>query len=658
MAEVPLPTPTQVPVPSTDIRNAVFAGAKLDEEVTGTGEFYTDRLGAKRLTNTGRNNQFDAAQLDRANRFEQFLLSSGYVFLGDYEDGPFQFSARNQYIRYDNQYYRLNAATDVGFTTTGTDATSFANDVTHFVLMDGDTLRQNLGSGEADLGGALVSIDNATVRELAENNIFRKMTRADINTMLNTPGAEVDVEYALQALIDAGHKSILFPHDVKGIYILAGNVTVPAPVTLISFSPCVKPYTITDDSSFLNKGAVIRKAAGADYIFGPGTVPRFYGLLLDGRDSSRPLFNQQNQPRGGILFNCGVYRFLYGIGSYAYTSVQVGMSSICSNNDGVYNLIDSRLINCTINANTRHGVYLRNGANNNLFQNIRNEWNGGVGYLADGSVGNIINGELVDRNGSANFAVLNGGGFLIGDVFSQRPGRTSAAGSSYNTHFYMEGAGSYIMLSNVVTRTGIDDDGQGTLTPERVLTTGGGSTDMTFMANGCDLSGYTISALRQITTAEKMILRGNKGTTDLITTGLYQFQNGRGNVGGAKSNQVLTSGVGSVLTLSFQETGLADPATAQATVPLCRTLLIESLTSGGVSGKFKLPFQIRRVVQAANVDLYTSEARSSPTGAYAVTGATGVNVSLSVNTDATLTTVTLTSVDGVGRFLRVTILDN
>ncbi|HIF7893734.1 TPA: right-handed parallel beta-helix repeat-containing protein, partial [Klebsiella pneumoniae] len=427
---------------------------------------------------------------------------------------------------------------------------------------------------EADLGGALVSIDNATMRELAENNIFRKMTRADINTMLNTPGAEVDVEYALQVLIDEGHKSILFPHDVKGIYILAGNVTVPAPVTLISFSPCVKPYTITDDSSFLNKGAVIRKAAGADYIFGPGTVPRFYGLLLDGRDSSRPLFNHENQRRGGMLFNCGIYRFLYGIGSYSYTSVQVGMSSICANQDGVYNLIDSRLINCTINANTRNGVYLRNGANNNLFQNIRNEWNGGVGYLSDGSVGNIINGELVDRNGSANFAVLNGGGFLVGDAFSQRPGRTSAAGSSYNTHFYMEGAGSYIMLSNVVTRTGVDDDGQGKLTPERVLTTGGGSTDMTFIANGCDLSGYTLSALRQITTAEKMIFRGNKGVPDLITTGLYQFQNGRGNVGGVKSNQVLTSGVGSMLALSFQETGLADPTTAQATLPLCRTLLI------------------------------------------------------------------------------------
>lgn len=156
MAEVPLPTPTKVPVPSTDIRNAVFAGAKLDEEVTGTGDFYTDRLGVKRLTNTGRNNQFNAAQLDRSNRFEQFLLSSGYVFLGDYEDGPFLFSARNQYIRYDNQYYRLNAATDVGFITTGTTAASFANDVTHFVLMDGDTLRQNLGSSEEGLGDNLI----------------------------------------------------------------------------------------------------------------------------------------------------------------------------------------------------------------------------------------------------------------------------------------------------------------------------------------------------------------------------------------------------------------------------------------------------------------------------------------------------------------------
>lgn len=116
---------------------------------------------------------FVESQTDRENRFQTFLDSSGYVFLGDYENGPFQFSARNLYIRYNSQYYRLNAATDVGFTTTGTDATSFANDVTHFVLMDGDTLRQELkntsnpgelignffsGEGEESVGDANQSV--------------------------------------------------------------------------------------------------------------------------------------------------------------------------------------------------------------------------------------------------------------------------------------------------------------------------------------------------------------------------------------------------------------------------------------------------------------------------------------------------------------------
>ena len=161
-------TPTNKPIPSEDPRDLKFNAGKIDEEVNGSADYYTDRFGAQRLTNTGRNNQFQDAQnqresvfteqmtrqaddwleqLDQQDEdFQQFLLSSGYVFLGDYDGGPFQFSARNQYIRYDGQYYRLNAATDVGFTTTGTDAESFANDVTNFVLMDGDTLRQELGN--------------------------------------------------------------------------------------------------------------------------------------------------------------------------------------------------------------------------------------------------------------------------------------------------------------------------------------------------------------------------------------------------------------------------------------------------------------------------------------------------------------------------------
>lgn len=145
MAEVPLPTPTQVPVPSTDIRNAVFAGAKLDEEVTGIGEFYTDRLGVKRLTNTGRNNQFNTAQQDRESRFNSFIQSSGYEVVGDYTAGPLTFTEYNQLIRYNNELYKLTAATDIPYTTAGTtDETWNATDSLHFVSVGDAALRQEL----------------------------------------------------------------------------------------------------------------------------------------------------------------------------------------------------------------------------------------------------------------------------------------------------------------------------------------------------------------------------------------------------------------------------------------------------------------------------------------------------------------------------------
>ncbi|WP_323116948.1 hypothetical protein [Klebsiella quasivariicola] len=172
---------TRDPVPSADMRNVFDNAQNLDLALNDlTSSLWTDRLGRSRMSWFGLESAFsvklsdfesrftsqiveqeatfDASQADKENRFQHFLVSSGYVFLGDYENGPFQFSARNQYIRYNSQYYRLNAATDVGFTTTGTDATSFANDVTHFVLMDGDTLRQVLASGGEGDGDALLAV--------------------------------------------------------------------------------------------------------------------------------------------------------------------------------------------------------------------------------------------------------------------------------------------------------------------------------------------------------------------------------------------------------------------------------------------------------------------------------------------------------------------
>ncbi|HIA9128388.1 TPA: hypothetical protein ACWSY1_004712, partial [Klebsiella pneumoniae] len=264
--------------PEVLLKNAT----NLDKLVNGReSESLPDRFGVLRKTWHGMEMIFNRFIDYITGRGEQAVAAIGWQELGNWAVG-LAVDNRQQIVYYNGSWYKYLGELEhvIAGDSPENDGGvwSAANPTGKWSNIGDAALRSNLGSDEADLGGALVSIDNATVRELAENNIFRKMTRADINTMLNTPGAEVDVEYALQALQDEGHTSIVFPHDVKGIYTLAGNVTVTA--TLIAYTPCAKPYTISGDSSFLNKGAVIRKAAGADYIFGPGTVPRFYGLLL------------------------------------------------------------------------------------------------------------------------------------------------------------------------------------------------------------------------------------------------------------------------------------------------------------------------------------------------------------------------------------------
>lgn len=148
-------TPTNKPIPSEDPRDLKFNAGKIDEEVNGSADYYTDRFSVQRLTNTGRNNKFQDAQTQREYDFQQFLLNSGYQFLGDYENGPYTITARNQIIRYQNEFWRLNAATNPPYTTTGVNSTSWANDITHLVSVGDAALRQELAS---PTGATLVSL--------------------------------------------------------------------------------------------------------------------------------------------------------------------------------------------------------------------------------------------------------------------------------------------------------------------------------------------------------------------------------------------------------------------------------------------------------------------------------------------------------------------
>ncbi|HBZ8030271.1 TPA: hypothetical protein MM099_005076, partial [Klebsiella pneumoniae] len=81
MAEVPLPTPTDNAVPSTDIRDAVYAGAMLDKVVTSTDLTYTDRLGGEHYTVDGIKAEGD--KVVEETRQNLIPLSRQYMTLAD-----------------------------------------------------------------------------------------------------------------------------------------------------------------------------------------------------------------------------------------------------------------------------------------------------------------------------------------------------------------------------------------------------------------------------------------------------------------------------------------------------------------------------------------------------------------------------------------------
>ncbi|WP_444878421.1 endonuclease/exonuclease/phosphatase family protein [Citrobacter koseri] len=97
---IPVPTPTQNPIPSADIRDHVFAGSKLDEFVTSMGWTYTDRFGGKHYTIEGL--RWLA---------QQAISQYGYITLDSFETGN-TITLPNQVLRLETtgEYYRWDGA--------------------------------------------------------------------------------------------------------------------------------------------------------------------------------------------------------------------------------------------------------------------------------------------------------------------------------------------------------------------------------------------------------------------------------------------------------------------------------------------------------------------------------------------------------------------
>ncbi|HBM9155039.1 TPA: hypothetical protein L0656_005101 [Klebsiella oxytoca] len=136
--------------PQVLLKNAI----NLDKLVNDReSESLPDRFDVLRRTWFGMEKAHDRQMQSQENRFDTFIASSGYDVIGDYTSGPLKIEEYNQLIRYNNELYKLTAATDIPFTTAGnTDETWTGTDAAHFVSVGDAALRQNLGSDEEGMG--------------------------------------------------------------------------------------------------------------------------------------------------------------------------------------------------------------------------------------------------------------------------------------------------------------------------------------------------------------------------------------------------------------------------------------------------------------------------------------------------------------------------
>ena len=138
---------TNNPIGSMDPKDLFDNAQNLDFAVNDiTKAFWKDRFGRSRPTMFGMEQAFSTQLLSQQERFNTFIQSSGYKVIGEYTDGPLTVTDYNQLIRYQSELYKLTAATPLDFTTTGNDATSWANDSLHFVSVGDAALRQELAA--------------------------------------------------------------------------------------------------------------------------------------------------------------------------------------------------------------------------------------------------------------------------------------------------------------------------------------------------------------------------------------------------------------------------------------------------------------------------------------------------------------------------------
>ncbi|HIE8745513.1 TPA: hypothetical protein ACXP1Q_004970 [Klebsiella quasipneumoniae subsp. similipneumoniae] len=651
---------TKNPLGSAAVKDLYDNAENVDKFVNDrTKEELEDRLGVLRKTWHGMEMIFSRFIDYITGRGEQAVAAIGWQELGNWAVG-LAVDNRQQIVYYNGSWYKYLGELEhvIAGDSPENDGGvwSAANPTGKWSNIGDAALRSNLGSSESDLGGALVNIGQATVRDVVRANILSYMSKTDQLAIKGVVGTEVVVDYALRAAIDDGVTFLECP-PVPGIYVF-GKSLVTLPVGFSLEGKSRKMTTTNSDSSFYNVGTVFRLFKGAPTLFKLTARHTFRQIVFDGRDKSVRLTQGDDQTQYCRFIDCGIHRWSVGIGQSSpngYTAtLLVSGGTISSNYIGVKNVIDSAFLGVAIGSNDSHGVQLLTGSNNNSFVGGRNEWNGGCAYYGYGCKRVLIQGDLLDRSGKNAVAAVAGAQFILSDVAVQRSGRLATEGSVDDAHYYIEGDGSSIIQAAVYTTTGSNDDGSGRASPTYLLATGGGaSNSKSFIASASNLSGYSGTSWLRSGAVKTLSVIGCEGVEDVKNFGFRRISDGVQYLGDTVSG-IRLSGAGNTATMTF--TTNPQELSRYSSAFLVRTLEITARnnTSTGAVAYYSVNLIISREHWAADIEVDTASVRTFATassGTWGIPSAspTGVSLAFSVSADGTTLTVTLTAIDSASR---------
>ncbi len=242
-----------------------------------------------------------------------------------------------------------------------------------------------------------------------------------------------------------------------------------------------------------------------------------------------------------------------GDASYIHT-VKAKGCTFFGNVNGIYAPIDSIFDGCFISANTVAGVYCGNGANANIFTGNKVEWNQQYGMHLQDCADITITGGVFDRNYLEGLLIDNTTSYVaITGVSFKRNGRTDT--SANWAHMRLTGSANHIVISGNTTRTGQDDGGTGTVTPQYAIDIASASVDSVTIT-GNDLTGWTSGgAIRIAAAATNIVARANLGAEDIEAVLSIVSAAGTTVLDGTVTNIVVTGTTTQALTLPGARTG-------------------------------------------------------------------------------------------------------